>query len=219
MECARKIHRKMRNRDHAGFTLIELLVVIVIIGILSSMSFSAFVWWSKTREKKSAQSQIEALQLALKQYNSELGGHPRTDNSESNDEAGYARGILLFQSLTRFVDRNGEKVDADLRGNSFLPDRESFILGTREEGEIQEVTLTIEQMKGNQVPEVFILDPWGRPYVYEFPRSDGHKGFLLFSKGPDGESSVFDSELTQTPKKDEMDEDNIPPSEPGNWKR
>ena len=54
-------------------------------------------------------------------------------------------------------------------------------------------------------PEVFLVDPWNNPYVYEFPRRDGHKGFLLFSKGPDGQASEFDSELTQTPKKEDMD--------------
>ena len=61
------------------------------------------------------------------------------------------------------------------------------------------------------------MDPWNNPYVYEFPRRDGHKGFLLFSKGPDGQASEFDSELTQTPKKEDMDIDNFPPSEPGKW--
>ena len=87
----------MRNRGHAGFTLIELLVVIVIIGILSSMSVGAYVWWDKAKAKKTAQSQIDALQLALEQYKSDMGGYPRTDDLSSDNEK--VRGVLFFQAL------------------------------------------------------------------------------------------------------------------------
>ena len=207
----------MRNRGQAGFTLIELLVVIVIIGILSSMSFGAYVWWDKAKAKKSAQSQVEALQLALEQYRSDLGGYPRTDDLSSDDEK--VRGILFFQALTGLVDRFGEKVEVDRRGADYLPNWDSMIKGSDEDGEIRQVTLTLEQMRGDQLPDVFLLDPWDNPYVYEYPRSDGHSGFLLFSKGPDGESSVFDSELTATPEKADEDMDNIPGYEPGKWNR
>ena len=87
----------MRNRNRTGFTLIELLVVIVIIGILSGISITGFGWWIETREQKTAESQIEVLQLALEQYKSETGGFPNTDYVErSNDEE--ARGVLLFQA-------------------------------------------------------------------------------------------------------------------------
>jgi prepilin-type N-terminal cleavage/methylation domain-containing protein len=215
MNCSRKIHKKMRNRGHAGFTLIELLVVIVIIGILSSMSFGAYGWWSKTRAKKSAESQIEALQLALDQYKSDKGGYPRTDDLSSDNEK--VRGILLFQAMTGLVDRFGDKVKADRRGTNFLPNWDSMIIAREEGEEIEQVTLTAEQMKMDQLPDVFLLDPWDHPYIYEFPRSDGHKGFLLYSKGPDGESSIFDSELTATPEKADEDMDNIPDYEPGKW--
>ena len=61
------------------------------------------------------------------------------------------------------------------------------------------------------------MDSWNEPYIYQYPRKDGHQGFLLFSKGEDGKASVFDQELTATPNKEPMDEDNIPSSEPGKW--
>ena len=215
MNRSGKIHGKMRNRGHAGFTLIELLVVIAIIGILSSMSFGAYAWWSEERAKKSAQSQIEALQLALEQYKSDHGGYPRTDDLGSDDDK--VRGVLFFQALTGLVDRFGEDVDADRRGVGFLPNWDSMTLGSDEGGDIQEVTLTFDQMRGNQLPDVFLLDPWDAPYVYEYPRRDGHKGFLLYSKGPDGDSSFFKTELTATPEKMDKDMDNIPDYEPGKW--
>ena len=96
------------------------------------------------------------------------------------------RGILLFQALSGLVDRKGEVIRVEKRGKNFLPNIDVFSFGTREEGGIRRVTIAQEQMQANQVPEVFLLDPWGAPYVYEFPRRDGHKGYLLFSKGRDG---------------------------------
>ena len=56
-------------------------------------------------------------------------------------------------------------------------------------------------LRRGTLPDVFPMDPWFEPYIYEYPRKDGHKGFLLFSKGPDGQASVFEQELTATPKK------------------
>ena len=207
----------MRNRGHAGFTLIELLVVIVIIGILSSMMFGALFWWNEAKAKDTAVSQIKIFKTALNEYKLDNdGSYPRTDRLSSDDEK--QRGVLFFQAMTGLVDRWGKKVKADRRGKNFLPEWHSMSLGSDEDGEIRQVTVAVEQMEREELPEVFLLDPWGNPYVYEFPRRDGHTGYLLFSKGPDGESSVFDSELTATPRKETEDEDNIPDSEPGNWK-
>ena len=171
--------------------------------------------YEESREEKSAQTQIEAMGLALDQYKSDVGDYPRTNKLGSEDEK--VRGIFFFQALTGLVDRFGEKIEANRRGTNYLPNWDSMIKGSDEDGEIREVTLTLEQMKGDQLPDVFLLDPWDNPYVYEYPRSDGHTGFLLFSKGPDGKSSVFDSELTATPEKADEDMDNVPYYEPGKW--
>jgi hypothetical protein len=62
-----------------------------------------------------------------------------------------------------------------------------------------------------------MIDPWSNAYIYEYPRMDGHSGYLLFSKGEDGQSSEFSTELTSTPNKESFDNDNIPETEPGKW--
>jgi len=63
----------------------------------------------------------------------------------------------------------------------------------------------------------FLVDPWGEPFIYQFPRQDGHGGFLLYSKGPDQKGDPFNESLDSLPEKRLEDRDNIPSSEPGNW--
>ena len=43
----------------------------------------------------------------------------------------------------------------------------------------------------------------------------GTQGTYFIAKGPDGQSSYFTTELTSTPEKQLIDEDNIPAHEPG----
>lgn len=39
-------------------------------------------------------------------------------------------------------------------------------------------------------PGVTLLDPWGQPYAYWYdPGANGRFGFLLYSRGPDGEDA------------------------------
>ena len=104
------------------------------------------------------------------------------------------------------------------RGNSYLP-ADSYTLGKVEGDDILPYTLSGDQLLGeiSEDEEIFMIDPWSKPYVYEYPRSDGHTGFLLYSEGPDGKSSKFTDELTSTPEKLEIDNDNIPENEPGKW--
>ena len=79
---------------------------------------------------------------------------------------------------------------------------DSFTLGENDGNDIQPYTLTGDQLLGDidENDEIFMIDPWETAYVYEYPRSDRHNGYLLFSKGPDKDSSSFTSELTVRPK-------------------
>ncbi len=207
-----------------GFTLIELLVVIVIIGILAGITFTGANFLLGTKDIKKAKSEVKALQLALEQYESEYGNLPDTELvSDLDDES--ARGQLLLFSLLGLIDEVDNVLTKEERRKSFLPNDIYTFATQSDSGDFEIVFMnlnngdvTFVDRKNKQVSEsVCMIDPWNNPYVYEYPRRDGHRGHLLYSKGPDGMSSIFKNELTSTPNIEDIDQDNIPNSEPGKW--
>ena len=197
-----------------GFTLMELMAVLVIIGILFGIIFTGASYLFSAQEEKKAKAELEAITLALKDFKSEFGDFPITDESSSEGECAK----VLFMTLSGWMDLDGDEIPAEERGRSFLPS-DSFTLGKQEGDEIEVYLLTSDEILGNAGinKEIFIIDPWENAYLYQYPRLDGHTGFLLFSRGPDGKTSEFRSELTSTPDKQTIDLDNIPGSEPGKW--
>ena len=205
---------KELNKKVSGFTLIELMVVIIIIGILFGIIFTGASYLFSAQEDKKAKAEIETITLALKQFKSEYGDFPYASQSETEEQ----RGKILLMSVSGWLDGDGDEIEKESRGNSFLPS-DSFTLGKNEGNNIEPYTLSGDQLLGNigENEEIFMIDPWENAYVYEYPRSDGHNGYLLFSKGSDKRASFFTSELTSTPEKQSFDQDNIPSSEPGKW--
>ena len=195
-----------------GFTLVELMVVIVIIGVIGGILFTGATYVFSQQAEKKALGQIEVLQLALEKFRSAHGDYPETDSENE-----FQRSEFLVKVLYGFVDQEGDDLEYDERGMNMLP-ADALDLGKMDGGKVVEYVIDSESLLSGKVEdEFFAVDPWNAPYVYQYPRDDGHNGFLLFSKGPDGESSVFDSELTSTPDKQNMDLDNLPSSEPGKW--
>ena len=197
-----------------GFTLMELMAVMVIIGILFGIIFTGASYMFSAQKEKKAKAELKTITLALEQFKSEYDDYPSATLSDSEEN----RGKILFMSLSGWMDLSGFEIEKEERGNSFLPS-DSFTLGKVQGGEIESYTLTGDQAMGDigENEEIFLVDPWMSPYVYEYPRADGHPGFLLFSKGEDEKASSFKEKLTRTPEKQEFDKDNIPENEPGKW--
>jgi len=202
------------NHATKGFTLMELMVVLIIIGILFGIIFTGASYIFSAQAEKKARAEVISISLALDKFKNEEGDYPEADSSKSIEE----RGKILFMSLSGWLDIDGDLIPKSERGSSFLP-KDSFTLGEKNDDATEPFTLSGDQLLGeiSENLEIFLMDPYGNPYIYEYPRSDGHPGFLLFSKGADGQSSTFNSELTSTPEKQPIDFDNIPESEPGKW--
>ena len=188
----------------------ELLVVIIIIGILAGITFTGASYVFTVQEEKKARGEIEALQMALEQFKNEFGRYPETTDGFSI----HQRGSVLFRTLSGFADEFGIPIKDDRNPNFLPPD--TFLLSELKAAEVSSYTLSSDDLLKDEKfdKEVFITDPWGQPYQYQYPREDGHNGYSLFSMGPDKESSDFSKTRIEQSDKDM---DNIPPSEPGNW--
>ena len=190
--------RKKNKKD--AFTLVELLVVLMVIGVLAGIIFSGATFLFGEQGIKQAKTELEILELCLDEYRRDIGSYPITQDSQGNDLIDSVPcGVRLLQALAGTHDEEGNLLGEDFRRRVYLP-LDKFEVDVNEESE-----------------DTFLVDPWGEPYQYQFPKLDGHEGYLLFSKGPDSESQVFDSPIDGTPEKTEIDLDNIPSSEPGKW--
>ena len=185
-----------------------------IIGILIGITFSGATYIFSAQQEKKALADMEALKLALEEFKSEYGDYPRTNDLEGDAEKlPPLAGKRLFLSLSSYVDKHGDPYsDKDNRPKTFIKS-DVFSLGAAKDGEndkIKEVTLDLSDSSGD-APECFVIDPWGNPYVYDYPRRDERKlGFLLFSKGEDGKSFDFtkakdDSSSAESENDDDLD--------------
>lgn len=195
-----------KKKSQSAFTLIELMVVIVVIGMVGGIIFSGAGYLFEKQAVKQAKVEIEVLKIALDDFKREYGDYPETFDNE-----GELAGFVLFHSLYgthEVYQGTWEKLDSSDFKKSLLP--------------TDKMTLEIlDDEKVNRFNykefDHFLVDPWGEPYIYQYPRMDGHTGFLLYSKGPDQKSEPFNEISDSLAEKRPEDNDNIPSSEPGNW--
>ena len=197
------------KKSKSAFTLVELMVVIVVIGIVGGIIFSGAGYLFEKQAIKQANIEVEVLRVALDEFKREYGDYPETfDNF--NQMASH----ILFHSLhgTHHIntDNDGwERIDNDAEFRKNLLPVDKMTVKTLNDDESEKFNFTDF--------DHFLVDPWGEPYIYQFPRQDEHQGFLLYSKGPDQKGDPFKESLDSLPDKRLEDRDNIPQSEPGNW--
>ena len=184
----------MLQRRTRAFTLVELMVVLLVIGVLGSILFSGATYLFGDQAIKQAKAEIKILQLSLEDYKRDYGTFPTTEDLEGMEECA----VRLLQVLSGTHDELGEEFNEGESRKSYLP-LDKFTLETLE------------------TDKELLIDPWEEPYQYNFPRLDGHEGYLLFSKGPDKETQFLEGYTDGVPEKTAVDMDNIPSTEPGKW--
>jgi len=180
-DIIRKTRRKNRTR---GFTLIELLAVIAVIAILCTIMFWMFGPLMENKERKQAQIELEALKLSINEYKRLRGSYPNCPKKLCNG------GQALFLSLIGFHNERGN-LQVDPPYQSVVHESLFTMPGDFDPADIPDRAKTSKFKFYPYIGkilkrEIMFLDPWNRPYVYEFPREDGLQGFKLFSAGPDG---------------------------------
>jgi len=191
-----------------AFTLVELMVVIVVIGIVGGIIFSGAGYLFEKQAIKQATVEVEVLRVALDEFKREYGDFPETFDNE-----GDIASFILFHSLygTHQLSTDTEaweRVEVSESRKNLLP-VDKMTLETLSDDESEKFNfLEFDH---------FLVDPWGEPYIYQFPRQDEQRGFLLYSKGPDQKGNPFNESLDSLPQKRLEDRDNIPSTEPGNW--
>ena len=179
-------------RAKRAFTLIELLTVIAIIGVLVALLFPAIKSALTKAEASKAQQGVSSLATAYKAYYTEYGKWPAT----TADPSGIISTTNWMVALLRGEDKNTQDPampNVTYNGN---PRKIRFL-------EMKNADLYIDPM--NNVTNY--VDPWKNQYqvIFDIGYSDLttnpfspssqttfiHEGFLVWSKGPDGQDSSY----------------------------
>lgn len=131
------------SRSARGFTLIELLVVITLIGILTSLAFSAYRGAVIRGRNLVALAAVKNVTLAVQNYVADYNRMPVRSSSEEVIDLS-AGSLLLAVMMGENVDRLNPK------GTRFLPDQQ---MGKNGAG----------GLVGTDGQWAFV-DPWGTPY-------------------------------------------------------
>lgn len=177
----------MKGSSSSAFSLIELLVVVAILGVIVGIFLSGFSYVVEKQNNKQAKMEITALKTAVDSYKLEHGDYPNCPENICTP------GECLFLSLAGFHNAGGTlevpPYPTTIPAGLFGYDRMSFDVAEIPDlahGGGNSMILWLSDTLGK---DPAFIDPWGNEYIYEFPREDGGKGFLIFSKGPDGKTT------------------------------
>lgn len=182
-----------RRSSSKAFTIIELLTVIAVVGILMGIAFGIYRGVNQRGQITRAEAETAALAQALEQYRTHYGDYPWIPGTTEEQ-----RSERLYEAL------NGERGPTGMalnpKGRVFI-EHERFRLADPGDPDAS----------GN-----YLLDPWNNRYQYHYKRQtdDGaaweNPSFVLFSKGPSGNSKADDPPASGKPEYDHPENrDNI----------
>ncbi|MDQ8194702.1 prepilin-type N-terminal cleavage/methylation domain-containing protein [Coraliomargarita sp. SDUM461004] len=191
-----------------GFTLIELLMVISVILILAGITFGISRGVQNAQARAKAKAELAVLSQALEQFKSDYGDYPWVPNRGTSDGQIQSNGSRLLLALDGWMNwnYNGGSKPADLKYRlDFDPEQargKSYV-------DMEQFTFNSDYTADSAPTTIYPVDPWGNPYVYDYigPNTTGwdNFGYVLYSRGPDGEHVAVDSSGIQ----EQTDSENV----------
>lgn len=174
----------LRRPRQQGFTLIELLMVIAVILILAGITFGISRGVQNAQARAKAKAELAVISQALEQFKSANGDYPWV-NDQPVELAKALMGWKEFtgsSASTKFEDKVPNDVPAS-GPKAFIDPTKLSTSGTIPDA-------------GNEMPTTLkFTDPWGNDYVYIYKTSLtgswDNFGYILYSKGPDGDSETI----------------------------
>ena len=160
------------KRSAAAFTLVELLVVFALLGILIGLIFPVSTGVFKRGKTSRAESEIEAISVALEAYRMNFGDYPQAQTPRQ-----------LFDALDGKLGPGETPVILTPPVRPFL-EAEQFSLSSAAQPEILDPWGNAYEYR----------------YIALAPPAAILSGYSLYSKGPDGKASVDGEGDTQVDK-------------------
>ncbi|NQU44142.1 prepilin-type N-terminal cleavage/methylation domain-containing protein [bacterium] len=158
----------MKSRSHSGVTIVELTIVILIMSILASIGVTVYSGHVERARFAVARSDIQQIEFAATRYQVDLGEYPLS--SSGNPTAFGTNDYDPVLSSTGTTAGSGYLMLCLLRSFSGNADA---LASPRWMGPYLDVqTDQLGDVNGDPVtaslglPEINLLDPWGRPYYY-----------------------------------------------------
>ncbi len=196
---------EIRNA-RAGFTLIELLIVMGIIAILATMLLPAIFAVSQQSKSANADALLKRIAVALDVYSKNYQGYYPPDYLPGPGNPGGPASIINFEG--RMAGSPPSYVKLTLTSAAYPCESLYYFLCHRfltGEPLMKLKSTEAADVNENGLPE--IVDPWGRPVLYNRPKfpacdnayynyagnprhnADSHD---LYSVGPDGQTGAND---------------------------
>lgn len=185
-----------RKPSNAAFTLIEMLAVVVIIVVLTGITFGISKGVLNRQARAQTKAELAVIAQALEAFKLTYGDYPIA----SEDIATNANSRILTPALTGYSylepgTVQGTRVMTNVKDNevrdSFIDvDKLNFSEPFRDPGN----DLLVPN-SASDLARIYLVDPWRQPYVYVYNRGSSsnswdNPGYVLFSKGPDKEADT-----------------------------
>lgn len=198
----------MVSRKVQGVTIIELTVVILILSVLASIAATVYTGYLTRAKFAVARTDISQLEMAATQYKVDLGVYPPSSSGSAYGSSAaapvlhpvwnctYGCGYLMLTLIHSYSGDATNPAAARWAGPYLSVNLEKF--GHYRTGQ--------GLSSSTPIPEICLLDPWGRPYFYirnnDYPRLGGTEmsdtpfvepfynpsTVQIFSLGPDGQT-------------------------------